>query len=82
MYENVISNHTFGVVFQVLKRFLYIPKETFTHQKRPIKETCMYENVISNHNFGVVFQVLKRYLYIPKETYVYQKRPIITQRDR
>jgi len=36
MYENVISNHTFGVVFQILQRYLYIPKETYIYQKRPI----------------------------------------------
>jgi len=60
--EKVIGNGSFGVVFQVLKRDLYI------YQKRPLIQRCD-ENVLSNGSFGVVFQVLQRDLYVPKETY-------------
>ena len=57
----------------VQQRDLYIPKETYIYQKRPMIETCSYENVISNSaraNNGTAKRPIytKRDLYVPKET--------------
>jgi len=61
-----------------MKRDVYIWKETYVYEKRPIyitRDLCIWNNETCNATF-----YMERHLYIWKETYVYgttlyEKRP-------